>query len=111
MFQLSGLRFEHRRGFIQVCFLRFENLGLLLQLRVGLFQLRLLLFEATVRFLERSGLFFEFFVGDPEFLALHLQLLGLPLSLLQEFLKPGPVLSRSDRHGDRFRDTIDELTI
>ena len=96
---------------IEIFLLNFKDLSLLFQLGVGLFQFRLLLFEAAVRFLQRPALFLEFFVGDAEFLTLHLQLFGLPLGLLQEILKASPVSGRPDGDGDRFRHAIDKLPV
>ncbi|MNH37728.1 hypothetical protein D3C79_986710 [compost metagenome] len=76
---------------LQIIALGFQHLSLLLELAVGLFQLRLLLFQTHLGFLEGAPLLFQFLVRDPKLFALDLKLLGLTLGLLQHVLQSGAI--------------------
>ena len=101
LLQLPRLELHRGVGPLQIVALRFQLLGLLLQLRIGLFQLDLLLLEPRLGFLERPALFLQLLVRDAQLLALNLQLLGLALGFLKQILKLAAIVCRA--HGDRDR--------
>ena len=74
-------------GALQIVSLAFEQLRLFLELRIGLLKFGLLEFEAGLRLLQRSTLLFEFFVRNPQLLALRLKFFRLSLGLFKEVLK------------------------
>ena len=78
----------------------FQLLRLLLELRVRLLQFDLLLLKPGLRLFERPTLFFQFLIGDAQFFALRLQLLGLALRFLKQVLELIPILGRPDRKAD-----------
>ena len=80
-----------------------EKLRLLLELRVGLLEFRLLRLQLRLRLPQRPALLLELLVADAQFLLLRLQLFGLPLRLLQQLLEPLPILRGAHRHARSIR--------
>ena len=75
---------------------------MLLQLDIGLFQFRLLRFQARLRIEQHPALLFQFLVRAAQLLALRLQFLRLLLRLLQQFLQALAIARGADRLADRF---------
>ena len=111
LLQLAGLELQGGLRPERVVALRLEDLGLLLELGVGLLELGLLLLEPGLRLLQCPALLFEFLVGDAQLFALGLQFLGLPLGLLQEVLQVGAVVRRLARPRRRTRTPSREARI
>ena len=61
--------------------------------------------------LERASLLLELFVVDAQFLLLRLELLGLPLGLLEQLLEAGAVLRRAHRDTQRLGDAGEQLLV
>ena len=91
----------------QMVALQLKRLGLLLELRVGLFQLGLLSLKPGLRLAQSSALLFQLLVDDPQFLLLGLQLLCLPLGRIEERLALGSIVGRAQRDAGHLRDGLD----
>ncbi len=95
----------------EVVFLVLEQLRLFLELRVGLFELRLLGFQPHLRFLERARLHFQLFVADAQLFLLGLQLFGLALGLGEQVFQARAILRGAHGDAERFGDALQQLTI
>ena len=86
-----------------------EQLRLFLELRIDLFEFRLLRLQLGLGLSERASLLFELFVADAQLFLAGLQLLGLLLGLLQEIFEALAILGRAHRHRDRLRHSIQQF--
>ena len=109
--QVGGLLRQHGMRLRQLIFLMLQDLGLFLELRVDLFELGLLRFQLRTRLLQRAPLLLQLLVVDAQFLFPGLQLVGLALCLLQQFLEPAAVDRCSHRNRDRLGDALEKLLL
>ncbi len=109
--QFGGFFRQHGLRLAELVLLQLQQLRLLLQLCVGLLQLRLLRLQPYLGFLQRAGLDFQLLVADPQLFLLGLQFLGLTLRFGQQFLETGPILRGADRDTERFRDALQQLQV
>ncbi len=109
LLQLCGALFQHFLNLVKGAVFVVQNERLFHQLIVGLLQLRFLVFQQRLGFLQHARLFLQFFIGGAQLFLLYLQLFVQLLGLLQRLLQATAIERGFHRGADTAGNRFEKL--